>query len=86
MSKNAAIKTTKPEKVRQAKNAFYSNLFDMTWRMLLAMAVPILLGSFLDKKLDTDDMFTAFGFLLSFVSAGFVIKSTVSKIDKKDIN
>jgi hypothetical protein len=80
MTKSPAIKTTDPEKVRLAKRAFYVNLFDMTWRMLLAMAVPVLLGAFLDKKFDTGDLFTAFGFLLSLVAAGFVIKDIVTKV------
>ena len=77
MSKTAAIKTTDPIRVREAKRAFYTNLFDMTWRMLIAMAVPVFAGAYLDKKLGGEDMFTAFGFLLSFVAAGFVIKRTV---------
>lgn len=81
----AATKTTdsKDEKSRAAKRAFFVNLFDMTWKMLIAMAVPVLLGSFLDKKLNTDQLFTAFGFLLSVVAAGFVIKSTVNGINQK---
>lgn len=85
MTKTAAKPTTDPLKVREAKRAFYVNLFDMTWRLLIAMAVPILLGAFLDKKLNSDDLFTAFGFLLSLVAAGFVIKSTVDKLKPGDV-
>lgn len=69
---------------QKAFSMFVVPLFDMTWRLLIAMAVPVLLGAFLDKKLATDDLFTAFGFLLSLVAAGFVIKSTVDKLKPED--
>lgn len=80
-----AVQTTNNggNKTRAAKRAFYVTLVDMTWRMFAAMAVPVLLGSYLDKKFQTGEMFTAIGVFLSLIAAGLVIKYIVNKASAK---
>lgn len=85
MTKIAALKTTNLERVRTAKRAFFVNLLDMSWKLLGAMLLPILLGAYLDSKFETGQTLTIIGVLLSFVAAALVIRSIVKKLEMQDV-
>lgn len=49
MTKIAASKTTKEEKVTAAKRAFILGLFDISWKLAGAFLIPVAIGLSLDK-------------------------------------
>lgn len=49
MTKIAATKTTKPDKVRQAKRAFLLGLLDLSWKLATAFLLPTFIGVALDQ-------------------------------------
>lgn len=65
MTKIAAIKTTKQEKVRAAKRAFLLALVDLSWKLAGAFLVPTFIGVAFDKA--------ALGVIVGFIMAVLVI-------------
>ena len=87
MTKIAAIETTtdnnsKAKKVRQAKRAFYVSLFDLSWRLLGAMLLPIFIGLYIDSLRGEEQLFAYVGFFVGIVSGVFVLRSVVRKLAK----
>lgn len=83
MTKPAALKTTRDEKVRDAKRAFILNLFDMSWKMAAAMLVPIFIGLIIDSQRAGDDQtFTLIGFVMGMIASALVIRSVVKGLAK----
>ncbi len=77
MTKTAALKTTRDEKVRQAKRAFIVNAFDMSWKMAAAMLTPILAGLYIDSTRDNGQVFTLLGFFIGMIASALVIRNIV---------
>lgn len=44
MTKAAALKTTRDEKVRDAKRAFILSLLDLSWRLAVVFLAPFFIG------------------------------------------
>lgn len=82
MTKIAATKTTEDEKVRNSKRAFYISLFDLSWRMLGAMLVPLFIGLYIDSLRNHGQPFAYIGFATGMVAGGFVLRSVVRKLAK----
>lgn len=82
MTKIAAIKTTRDEKVRQAKRTFYISLLDLSWRLLAAMLLPIFLGLYLDSHFSEGKVFSYIGFILGMIGGALVLRSVVRKLSK----
>lgn len=80
MVKTSAAKKPDSEKVQLAKRAFFLALFDLTWRLLTAMLVPIFIGLLLDSLFNTDKVFAMIGFALGIIAGVFVIRSMVRKV------
>jgi F0F1-type ATP synthase assembly protein I len=80
MTKLAAIKTTKDEKVREAKRAFILSLFDLSWRLLGAMLAPLFIGLYIDSKRDHGQAFALTGFVIGMICGALVLRSVVKKI------
>ncbi len=83
MTKAAAKSTTKPT-AQGAKRAFFVGLFDLTWRLLGAMLLPIFVGLYIDSKQAGDGQtFALIGFVLGMVAGIFVMRSVVRKLADK---
>jgi F0F1-type ATP synthase assembly protein I len=82
MGKAAESSTTKEEKVRQAKRAFFMNLFDLSWRMLAAMLAPLFVGMYIDSNRSGGQGFTTAGFFVGMVGGVFVLRDIVRKLSK----
>lgn len=80
MTRTAALKTTRDEKVRNAQRIFMFSLLDLTWKLLVVMVLPIVIGAFLDKKFNTGQVLTGIGFLVAIGGAAIVMRSIVKKI------
>lgn len=83
MAKAARRATLTDEKTQKAKRLFYAGLFDLSWRLGLAILLPTLAGAFLDGKLDKDPLFTVIGLLAGFGIAAMVIRGVVIKTNKE---
>lgn len=84
MIQTAADKTTtKEKKTRAAKRAFVVSLFDLSWRLLGAMLVPIFAGLYVDSRQSGESQtFALTGFAIGMVSGAFVMRSVIRKISR----
>ncbi len=74
MTKIAGIKTTKQEKVREAKRAFILSLIDLSWKLAGAFMIPTLAGVAIDAVREGDGQaFTIAGVIVGFIMALLVI-------------
>ena len=73
-----------PNKVFVAKKAFFIALFDLSWKMLAAMLVPIFGGLYLDKLTGSDKKFAYVGFVMGIIATVLVIKSVVNRLSKEE--
>lgn len=77
----AARKTTNSEKkTRAAKRAFYINLFDLSWRLLGAMLVPLFIGLYIDSKRGSGQGFAVAGFAIGMVCGVLVMRGVIRKM------
>ncbi len=83
MAKAAEKATNTDTKTKKAKRLFYAGLFDLSWRLSAAIILPVLFGSYLDKRFDKDSLFTVLGLLIGFVLAALVIRGVVIKLQKE---
>lgn len=77
--------TTSPndEKTRAAKRAFFVSLFDLSWRLLGAMLLPLFIGLYIDSKVAGDSQtFALVGFFIGMVCGTLVIRSIVIKLSQ----
>lgn len=81
MTKLAASETTDNKEVRKAKRAFFVSLFDLSWRMLASMLLPIFLGLYIDSKRG-GQLFAYIGFAIGMVGGALVMRSVVRKLAK----
>ena len=56
---------------------------DMSWRLAIAVLVPVIGGFELDKHLNTTPALTIIGFLLAMVGLFFILRSTMSKANER---
>lgn len=73
MTKIAAHKTTKEEKVRDAKRAFILGLVDLSWKLASAFLVPVAIGLALDGTKEDSKTFTTIGIFVGLAFAFLVI-------------
>jgi F0F1-type ATP synthase assembly protein I len=80
----AAIEpTTKEKKKRAAQRAFVVSLFDLSWRLLGSMLLPLFIGLYIDSRVSGEDQaFALIGFASGMVAGVFVIKSVIKKISQ----
>ncbi|MGI9027876.1 MAG: hypothetical protein ACR2FM_03510 [Candidatus Saccharimonadales bacterium] len=84
MTRTAAVKTTnKEQKTRAAKRAFIVSLFDLSWRLLGAMLLPIFLGLYIDSLRGGDGQaFALAGFAIGMVCGALVMRGVVKRIGR----
>ena len=81
MTKIAAIKSTKSEKVREAKRTFFVSLLDLSWRLLAAFMVPLFIGLYIDSTVGADSKtFSYIGFAVGIICFGFVFRSVIRRL------
>ena len=85
MVKSAGKTTTNEETVKKAKRLFFSSLLDISWRLAIALAGPIVGGAWLDDKRESGQVFTLIGLLFGTILAGFIIFKAYKKLNK-DMN
>ncbi|MGH7157017.1 MAG: AtpZ/AtpI family protein [Candidatus Saccharimonadales bacterium] len=68
---------------RSSRAVFVIAALDMSWRLAIAVLVPVIGGFELDKHLNTTPALTIIGFLLAMAGLFFILKSTVAKADEK---
>ncbi len=56
---------------------------DMSWRVAIAVLVPIIGGFELDQHLNTAPALTIVGFLLAMAGLFFILKTTVATADER---
>ncbi|HEX5797357.1 MAG TPA: AtpZ/AtpI family protein [Candidatus Saccharimonadales bacterium] len=86
MTPKAAVKATNTDtdtKVKKAKRLFIVGLLDLSWRLAVAIIIPVLLGSLADKKLDKEPIFTIIGLFIGLGIAVVVIRNLVIKLQKE---
>lgn len=74
------MKQSDDGKVQKAKRAFFVSLFDLSWRMLGAMLLPIFIGMFIDSRIGHGQVFSLIGFLVGIAGGVFIIRSIVRKL------
>lgn len=71
---NSQVKVGKPE---EPKSVFVTMALDMSWRLAIAVLVPIIGGFELDSKLGTTPLLTVLGFVIAMAGFGLVIWRTL---------
>lgn len=77
MSKEAAHKSTPPvrgDSSQSNRAVFVAAVADMSWRMALAVLVPIIGGYYLDKAAGTSPVLLIVGFLLAMAGTFVVMR------------
>jgi F0F1-type ATP synthase assembly protein I len=80
-----------PRKVGKSPNAIFITMaLDMSWRLALAILVPVIGGAELDRKLKTSPLLLIVGFIIAMGGMGLVLWQTLKTAnntsipDKKD--
>lgn len=84
----AAAKTTNERnlKTKLAKRAFLAGLFDLSWRLLGAMLVPLFAGLYIDsQRADDGQGFALGGFLVGIVLGVIVMRSVIKKMADRSV-
>ncbi len=68
--------------MRDAKRAFILGLLDLSWKMAVAMLLPIFAGLYIDSRTDSGQTFTLIGFGLGMVGAALVVRNIVRGLAK----
>jgi F0F1-type ATP synthase assembly protein I len=68
------------DKVAKTQTSLFITMaLDMSWRLAIAVLVPIIGGFELDKKLDTSPLYMILGFALAMLGMGLVFWRTLQE-------
>jgi F0F1-type ATP synthase assembly protein I len=81
--KSAAKKAADIGQQRSNKTVLLMASLDMSWRLAIAVLVPIIAGFELDKHLKTTPALTIVGFVVAMVATFFILKRTLEMADSK---
>lgn len=77
----AAQKTTPDTETRAHKRAFFVSLFDLSWRLLGAMLLPLFIGLYIDSRMSGDGQgFAVGGFFVGMLCGIFAMRYVVRNI------
>jgi len=82
MIKTADRSTTDSRDVRGKRHAFSVYLFEVSWKMLGAMLLPLFIGIYIDSTRDYGQAFSLGGFFVGLVLSIVVLVVTVQKISR----
>lgn len=68
---------------RSNRAIFVIAALDMSWRLAIAVLVPIIGGFELDKQLESTPALTIIGFLLAMAGLFFILKRTLATADER---
>ena len=71
------------KKTRAAKRAFFVSLFDLSWRLLGAMLLPLFIGLYIDSRRDSGQGFALAGFAIGMVCGALAMRSVIKNIADK---
>lgn len=83
MVKSAGKTTTEDVTAQKAKRLFFAGLLDISWRLSIAVIVPVVAGSWIDKNRGSGQVFTLIGLLFGTILAGFTIYKAYKKLNKE---
>ncbi len=83
MVKSAGKTTTEDITAQKAKRLFFAGLLDISWRLAIAVIVPIVAGSWIDNNRGSGQVFTLIGLLFGTILAGFTIYKAYKKLNKE---
>ncbi len=83
MIRSARKTTTSDETVKKAKRLFFAGLLDISWRLAIAIVIPVTAGSWLDGKQGSGQLFTLIGLFSGTILAGFIIYRAYKKLNKE---
>lgn len=81
--------TTKPDEVKDAPErrsngaVFLIAALDMSWRLAIAVLVPIIGGFEIDKHAGTSPALTIIGFVVAMAGMAGILKWTIRNADKR---
>ena len=70
-------------KVRAAKRVFLTSLFDLSWRLLGAMLLPLFIGLYIDSQRGSGQGFAIAGFVVGMFCGVYAMRSVIRKIAGK---
>ena len=73
-TRNSQVTVGKPE---NPQSVFVGMALDMSWRLAVAVLLPIIGGYELDSRLGTTPLITIVGFVIAMVAAGLVMRRTM---------
>jgi F0F1-type ATP synthase assembly protein I len=73
------------KKAASPSSVFITMALDMSWRLAVAVLVPIIGGFELDKKLDTTPLLTIVGFLLAMGGMALVMWQTLQAANQMPV-
>lgn len=84
MTKAADTSTTERDRDRanKARRLFFTNLFDLSWRLMGAMLLPILIGLYIDSVVGRGQAFALTGFVVGMILGALVLRNVVIKLSK----
>lgn len=66
--------------MRAGKQAFVVALFDLSWRLLAAMLLPLFIGLYIDSRRSDGQTFALLGFAVGMILGVLVIRSIIKKL------
>jgi F0F1-type ATP synthase assembly protein I len=78
--------SSKVESTTTPSRVFVSMALDMSWRLAIAVLVPIIGGFKLDEALDTTPLLTIVGFLLAMGGMALIMWQTLQAANRMPID
>lgn len=72
--------TSKDQKTRAAKRAFFVSLFDLSWKLAGAMLAPLFIGLYLDSRRGSGQTMTLIGFFVGMICGVMVMRNVIKNI------
>lgn len=69
-------------RIFDARQLFMSEVFGLSWRLAFTVLIPLIGGIQLDKRYDTEPLFTLLGLALAFVFGSAAVWITVKKVNE----
>lgn len=73
----------KSAQAKASRSILVAATLDMSWRLAIAVLVPIIGGFELDQHLNTTPALTIIGFLLAMAGLFFILRSTMAKANER---
>lgn len=90
MGKSEATKKAAPAQgdieqyfdVIDAKQLFITEVFGLSWRLAIAVLLPLIGGIQLDKRYDSEPILTLIGLVIAFILGSITVWTAVKKVNE----